>query len=225
MPLFSKTNLNLNDSKKKALERIMKVQKDNADWNFYHERQHVENLFYNRFNFFLMLYGMIVAAAATMEKTCEPVCCSNVVIGLLVCGIIILSLVWLTLLRNCQTLNIILRIINSLPSYHSSPILSKYMDENSKLIPSKTLMSCIIPFCCILSLAVYLVYILQVRCGIINVNCCTVCIILLVIILLLVIKLFVKKDEKLEMITSVIDHLNKQRRRRRKKKRKIFPHT
>ena len=27
MPLFSKTDLNLNDSKKKALERIMKAQK------------------------------------------------------------------------------------------------------------------------------------------------------------------------------------------------------
>lgn len=37
-------------------------------------------------------------------------------------------------------------------------------------------------------------------------NCCTVCIILLVIILLLVVKLLVKKDEKLEMITSVIDN-------------------
>lgn len=167
-----------------------------------------------------MLYGMIVAAAATMEKTCEPVCCSNVVIGLLVCGIIILSLVWLTLLRNCQTLNIILRIINSLPSYHSSPILSKYMDENSKFLPSKTLMSYIIPFCSILSLAVYLVYILQVRCGIINVNCCTVCIVLLVIILLLVVKLSVKKDEKLEMITSVIDHFEQTEEKEKKEETK-----
>jgi hypothetical protein len=37
---------------KVKIEQIMKAQLDETGWNFYHERQHVENLFYSRFNSF-----------------------------------------------------------------------------------------------------------------------------------------------------------------------------
>ena len=53
-------------------------------------------------------------------------------------------------------------------------------------------------------------------------NCCTVCIILLVIILLLVVKLFVKKDEKLEMITSVIDNFEQVEEREERRNEMSF---
>ena len=78
----------LTQGQKAKIEQIMKAQKDETGWNFYHERQHVENLFYSRFNFFLVLYGMFVAAIVSLE------CDSNKLfeLGLLMFAIVILSL-------------------------------------------------------------------------------------------------------------------------------------
>lgn len=140
---------------KKKVEEIMQVQKEKTDWNFYHERQHVENLFYSRFNFFLVLYGMFVAAIVSLECDSKK----PLEVGLLMFAIVILSLVWATLCRNYQTLRMILYILdNGLPKYHSSPILSKYMGK-STIFRSRNLMAIWIPFCCIVSLALYLYYI------------------------------------------------------------------
>lgn len=146
----------LNDADRANLEQIMKSQLNETGWNFYNERQHVETLFYNRFNFFLMLYGMFVAAIASLECDCNAL----FEYGLLIFAIIILILVWATLCRNYQTLRMILCILDKgLPAYHSSPILSKYMKENSKIWRSGDLMAKWIPFSCIVSLAAYLMWI------------------------------------------------------------------
>ena len=92
---------------KVKIEQIMKTQLDETAWNFYHERQHVENLFYSRFNFFLVLYGMFVAAIVSLECDSKK----PFEVGLLMFAIVILSLVWATLCRNYQTLRIILYIL------------------------------------------------------------------------------------------------------------------
>lgn len=204
----------LNDADRANLERIMKSQLNETGWNFYNERQHVENLFYSRFNFFLVLYGMIVAAAASLESAIAGLekCVDldfylYVICGLLICGIVILVLVWFTLRRNCQTLNIILQIIDCLPPHHSSPILSKYMVENSKIPSSRTLMSMVIPPCCILSLVIYLVYIFKERLGLFNTEYCLMCKIIFGIILFVILVglywLFSTGNET-EMITKPI---------------------
>ena len=146
----------LTQEQKVKIEQIMKAQLDETGWNFYHERQHVENLFYSRFNFFLVLYGMFVAAIVSLECDSKK----PFEVGLLMFAIVILSLVWATLCRNYQTLRMVLYILDKgLPEYHSSPILSEYMKKNSKIWRSSNLMAIWIPFCCIVSLALYLCYI------------------------------------------------------------------
>lgn len=148
---------------KVKIEQIMKAQLDETGWNFYHERQHVENLFYSRFNFFLVLYGMFVAAIVTLQSDLECKIDSCVIIALVFFAIIILSLVWATLCRNYQTLGMILYILDKgLPAYHSSPYLSEYMEGNSKIWHSRDLMATCIPACCLLSLYIYLWYICDV---------------------------------------------------------------
>lgn len=209
----------IEENKRVALRNMMKAQKDETDWNFYHERQHVENLFYSRFNFFLVLYGMIVAAAASLESAIagleeckDPDVYLNIICGLLICGIVILVLVWFTLRRNCQTLNIILQIIDRLPPHHSSPILSEYMKANSNIPSSRTLMSMVIPPCCILSLVIYLVYIFKERLGLFNTEYCLPCKILCAIVLIVLIVrlcwLFSTGNET-EMITNPLDGFSK----------------
>ena len=211
---MAKDNL-IEENDRVVLRDMMKAQKDETDWNFYHERQHVENLFYSRFNFFLVLYGMIVAAAASLESAIAGLeKCGDldfylyVICGLLICGIVILVLVWFTLRRNCQTLNIILQIIDRLPPHHSSPILSEYMKANSKIPSSRTLMSMVIPPCCILSLVIYLVYIFKERLGLFNTEYCLMCKIIFGIILFVILVglcwLFSTGNET-EMITNPLD--------------------
>ena len=201
----------IEENKRVALRNMMKAQKDETDWNFYHERQHVENLFYSRFNFFLVLYGMIVAAAASLESAiaglekCEdPDVYLNIICGLLIFGIVILSFVWLTLRRNCQTLDIILQIIDRLPPHHSSPILSEYMKANSKIPSSRTLMSMVIPLCCILSLVIYLVYISKERLGLFDTGFCLPCEILCAIVLIVGLCYLFSTRNETEMIKEAI---------------------
>ena len=215
---MAKDNL-IEENDRVVLRDMMKAQKDETDWNFYHERQHVENLFYSRFNFFLVLYGMIVAAAASLESAIagleeckDPDVYLNIICGLLIFGIVILFFVWLTLGRNYQTLDIILQIIDRLPPHHSSPILSEYMKANSKIPSSKTLMSMVIPPCCILSLLIHLVYIFKERLGLFNTEYCLPCKILCAIVLIVLIVglcwLFSTGNET-EMITNPLDGFSK----------------
>ena len=164
--------------KKILIEKMMKAQKDETDWNFYHERQHVENLFYSRFNFFLMLFGMFVAAIVTLQSDLKCNINSYVLIGLVFFAIIVLSLVWATLCRNYQTLQIVLYILDEgLPPYHTSPFLSAQM-EGSKIPSSKNLMALYIPFICIVSLSIYLVYISY------NFSCPFICVAYIVLIII-----------------------------------------
>lgn len=151
----------LSPRQKKKIEKMLSVQKSKMGWNFYNERQHVETLFYNRFNYFLMLYGFFIAAIVSLENAPNCTICSEIMVCLLSFSIIILSLVWTTLCRNYQTLCIILHILDEgLPEYHSSPILSINMEKNSKIWHSRDLMAIVIPFVCIVSLCVYLAYLM-----------------------------------------------------------------
>lgn len=176
----------LNDADRANLERIMKSQLNKTGWNFYNERQHVETLFYNRFNFFLMLYGMFVAAIASLECDSKK----SFEFGLLMFTIVILSLVWATLCRNYQTLRMILYILdNGLPEYHSSPILSSYMKLGCLNIPSSGyFISIFIPFVCLMSLYGYLWYIIEM--GPVDIPCLLKCIGLVAIIVSLLLSLY-----------------------------------
>ncbi len=166
------------EDKNALIEKMMKLQKDETDWNFYHERQHVENLFYSRFNFFLMLFGMFVAAIVTLQSELKCNINSCVLIGLVFFAIIVLSLVWATLCRNYQTLQMVLYILDKgLPPYHTSRILSEKM-EGSKIPSSKNLMALYIPFICIVSLSIYLVYISY------NFSCPFICVAYIVLIII-----------------------------------------
>ena len=203
----------LSPRQKEEIEEMMQVQKEKTDWNFYHERQHVENLFYNRFNYFLMLYGFFIAAIATLENATNCTICSKIMVGLLIFGIIILIGVWATLWRNYHTLCVVLEIIDNLPDYHSSPILSDYMKKYSKTIKSKTLMTIFIPAFCIISLVCYLFYIFHRR----NINildkldtCGVVILSIIVVIVLIYVLIIIIVWRCRKPINEVIDEAYKQ---------------
>ena len=111
-------------------------------------------------------------------------------------AIIVLSLVWATLCRNYQTLQMVLYILDKgLPPYHTSPILSEKM-EGSKIPRSKNLMALYIPFICIVSLSIYLVYISY------NFSCPFICVAYIVLIIIFgCFYFFLNEIEKYNKIT------------------------
>lgn len=141
------------------VEQTMKGQNDKSDWCFYNEWQHVENLFYNWFNFFLVLYGVFIAAIVTLQSVLKYKIDSIVVIVLVAFAIFILSLVWITLCRNYQKLMMKMYDSNKdFPVSHSLSIFSN--DIRGRIIGRLgKLMAIIIPACCMMSLYAYYWYI------------------------------------------------------------------
>ena len=141
------------------VEQTMKGQNDKSDWCFYNKWQHVENLFYNWFNFFLVLYGVFIAAIVTLQSVLKYKIDSFVVIVLVAFAIFILSLVWIALCRNYQKLMMKMYDSNKdFPVSHSLQIFSNYI--RGRIIGRLgKLMAIIIPACCLMSLYVYYWYI------------------------------------------------------------------
>lgn len=144
----------------KQLDILIQTQHENSGWNFYNERQHVENLFYSRFNFFLVFYGMLIAAIATFLSTSTVMENPIMILGLLALGILILLFMQYTLCNVYHTLQIILTLIDGLPSYHSSPIISSLRDRGNTGI----LIAFYIPSFCIAFLYLILYYCMEDYC-------------------------------------------------------------
>lgn len=147
------------------IEELAKAQKDIVGWNFYQERQHVEGLFYSRFNFFLVFYGMFIAAIATLAVSSIGKEYPYMTQFMLSFGVIILMFMQYTLYNVHQTLQLILSIIDNLPDYHSSPIISCLrVKEHTGFI-----ISVIIPLICISSLLCILCYLTQYNSTMLNI--------------------------------------------------------
>ena len=144
---------------KELLDALIKRQHENSNWNFYNERQHVETLFYSRFNFFIVFYGMFIAAIVNLLDL-KGVKDNPIILGLLFFGIIISLLMQYTLCNIHHTLQILLKIIDGLPSYHSSPIISSLRCRGL----TGFVIAFFIPFFCILFLYCVLWYCLEDSC-------------------------------------------------------------
>jgi hypothetical protein len=91
----------------KKLKRTLKVQKD-LEWSYFSERELVENLVSQRFNYFIVAFSLFITAAATVESPVNL----GIILGL---GILVLSALWLTILNSYFWLDIVLRILHNLP--------------------------------------------------------------------------------------------------------------
>lgn len=127
-------------------------------WSFYQEREHVENLLYSRFNFFIVFYGMFVAAFITLltgKKEFNEQFNETLVIVLVESGSLIMISMWLTLLKIHKTLKYILAILDDkYPSHYTSPCISKLM--KSYFPSAGKIISIWIPLICILSMQIML---------------------------------------------------------------------
>ena len=128
------------------------VNSSNSEWNMYQERSFIETLFCQRFNYFILAYTIFVMAACTTEKEIS-------VRVILFSGIIILSLLWLTLGRAYVKLFVVLKKIRE--NEGVIPDIDKIVNSYpfiAKLFGVLPIMTYIIPFTCIISLVILLIF-------------------------------------------------------------------
>lgn len=143
----------------KSIEKLMIYQQRTVNWNLYNERQHVENLFYSRFNFFIVFYGMFIAAITEIPKEMVkgPLPCT-----LLSFCVIISCIMQYVLAKNYQTLNCLLKLINHLPDYHTSPMLVKCTNRTTRGYTGICI-AYIIPIVCVILLYILTYYVYDVK--------------------------------------------------------------
>ena len=95
-------------------------QKEQVGWTFYSEREFIENLFNQRFNYLIVMYSLFIAAAATVNTK------QNLMI-VLVLGFTFTILIGLTVYRAFVKLIILLRILHKLED-HVFPLIQREME-------------------------------------------------------------------------------------------------
>ncbi len=97
----------LNTIGKKKIKDLQNDLKE-IDWNLFSERDFVENIVSQRFNYFIVVFSLFITASATVSKV-------ESLILILSLGILILTAIWLTIYISSRWLDIVFRILHNLP--------------------------------------------------------------------------------------------------------------
>jgi hypothetical protein len=114
---MSKKRYKSNDINREKIRAVYKSQQQ-LGWNFYTEREFIENLMANRFNCLLVVYSLFLMAFVTTPGKINKII-------VLILGLIITILVGLTLYRICVKLIINLKILHDLEEDQAIPFIDK----------------------------------------------------------------------------------------------------
>ncbi len=103
---------------KEEIQKAYEFQRTSTDWTFYSEREFIENLFSNRFNYLLVVYSLFVTAFAAINGKDNRL----IILGL---GLFVIILISLTIYRAYIKLIINLKILHQLNENHVFPIIGK----------------------------------------------------------------------------------------------------
>ena len=94
----------------RELQDGLKYQREHYDWDFNNEREFIENLFCQRFNFLLVIYSLFITAAASTSS-------QKIMTTVLLLGTLLTLLVSLTIWRAYVKLIINLKILHKMPTH------------------------------------------------------------------------------------------------------------
>ncbi|MBE3123317.1 MAG: hypothetical protein IMZ65_00765 [Planctomycetes bacterium] len=92
------------------LQEGLAFQRKHYDWDFSNEREFIENLFCQRFNFLLVIYSLFITAGASTHK-------QTTLTIILFLGTVLTLLVSMTIWRAYVKLIINLRILHGMPKH------------------------------------------------------------------------------------------------------------
>lgn len=108
---------------KDEIRKAYKFQLNNSDWTFYSEREFVENVLSQRFNYLVLLYSLFISAFVVIDGETNK----NI---LLLLGFFIVSLMGITIYRVYVKLMINLEILDSLEEMHAFHFIRKKTNKN-----------------------------------------------------------------------------------------------
>lgn len=136
---------NLKKYSVEELQVALKYQRDNQSWTFFDEREFMENLMCQRFNFLLVFYSIFVAAAASTTS-------QRLLVAVLITGAIVTAAVWGMIWRAFVKFDIAITICYRLEHSAVSIIDQEARLRHDKLFRVNPLIAKWIPFICLLSL-------------------------------------------------------------------------
>ncbi|MDR0970163.1 MAG: hypothetical protein LBM67_06470 [Lentimicrobiaceae bacterium] len=138
---------------KKEIREAYELQQKNSDWNLYSEREFVENLLSNRFNFLLVTYSFFVMAFVSIDGKINK-------LVILTLGLIIVTLVSMTIYRAYRKLMINLKYLHDLKEYHVFPLIRKEVESRRDNIGNvNPIIGIIIPSIFVVSFVIAIIFI------------------------------------------------------------------
>ena len=125
------------------VQKAFNYQRENLDWNFYSERELVESLMYQRFNFLIAAFSIFIAAAASVKTQFHFI----LIFGI---GSIIVLLLSFTIYRAYLRLFVLLKILYKLGENHVLPIVHKEVEslKTVKLWNVNPIIGIVVPIFC-----------------------------------------------------------------------------
>lgn len=144
----------LSELTEEEIREAFKKQKENDVWDFYKEREFMENLLSQRFNFLILMYAIFVSAFATIQGTTSKII-------ILAVGALVILFVGLTIYRGYVKLIISLKILYSLWDDHVFRIIDKEARALGckALVNVNPLIGIWIPLICFLTLVAGIIFI------------------------------------------------------------------
>lgn len=135
-----------------GVKEAFEKQRKDVGWTFYDEREFVENIFCQRFNFLLIVYSLFITAVATADTPIAK-------ISILFVGVVFTGVLGLVIYRAYIKLIILLKILHSLEGHVFSTIEIELNAFGKKAFRKVNhYMGIYIPLFCTLTLVLALVY-------------------------------------------------------------------
>ena len=144
------------------LEKKLQIQHESCGWTLYTERAHVENIFYSRFNYFMLFFTLFVSVIVAIYVSDDINYTGWIMFFLSLWGFIILLCLRRTLIKTYKFLECILKWLDSMSQNYVSPMIRmrfgprKYEKMNYK--STNYMLAYIIPMVCIIFMGIACVF-------------------------------------------------------------------
>ena len=105
------------------LEKKLQIQHESCGWTLYTERAHVENIFYSRFNYFMLFFTLFVSVIVAIYVSDDINYKGWIMFFLSLWGFIILLCLRRTLIKTYKFLECILKWLDSMSQNYVSPMI------------------------------------------------------------------------------------------------------
>jgi hypothetical protein len=150
-----------------GIERKLQIQHESCGWTLYSERAHVENIFYSRFNYFMLIFTLFVSVIVAVYVSDDVNHKGCTIFFLSLWGSFILGYLEYTLIKTFKVLELVLKWLDQMypgdiSENYVSPMISKQFDPRKygkfSWKSTNSILTYIIPSTCFVFMIIVLVF-------------------------------------------------------------------